>query len=80
MQDPANELDATNLGIRSSNLRAQLAPYALLQSFFSIAAGVVFQDESLTAALVADAVICVAGVALSQLSLPQFFFRKVRPK
>jgi O-acetylserine/cysteine efflux transporter len=59
---------------------ARVAPYALLQSFFSIAAGVVFQDEPLTAALVAGAVICVAGVTLSQLSLPQSFIRKVRAK
>lgn len=59
---------------------ARVAPYALLQSFFSIAAGVVFQDEPLTAALVAGAVICVAGVAFTQLSLPQSFLKKIRGK
>lgn len=56
---------------------ARVAPYALLQSFFSIAAGVLFQHEPLTGALVAGAVICVSGVAFSQVSLPKTFSRKV---
>lgn len=49
---------------------ARVAPYALLQSFFAIAAGVLFQNETLTAAVIGGVVICVIGVALSQTSLP----------
>lgn len=45
---------------------ARVAPYALLQSFFAIGAGVAFRHEPITAMLIAGAVICVSGVALSQ--------------
>ncbi|HEY0328980.1 MAG TPA: EamA family transporter [Rhodopseudomonas sp.] len=45
---------------------ARVAPFALLQTVFAIAAGVVFLHEPLTIPLVAGAVICIAGVALSQ--------------
>ncbi|CAM3856098.1 DMT family transporter [Bordetella tumulicola] len=45
---------------------AQVAPYALLQSFFAIGAGVAFRHEPITPMLILGAVICVSGVALSQ--------------
>ena len=45
---------------------ARVAPYALLQSPFAIAAGVIFKHEPLTPALVAGALICIAGVAITQ--------------
>jgi len=45
---------------------ARVAPYALLQSFFAISAGVAFRHEPITPALILGAVICVSGVALSQ--------------
>lgn len=48
---------------------ARVAPYALLQSFFAIAAGAVFQNEPLTLAVIAGGSICVGGVALSQAPL-----------
>lgn len=51
---------------------ARVAPYALLQSFFAIAAGTLFQNEPLTAGVIGGAVICVTGVALSQTSLLSF--------
>jgi O-acetylserine/cysteine efflux transporter len=44
----------------------RVAPYALLQSFFAIGAGVAFRHESISPMLILGAVICVAGVALSQ--------------
>jgi O-acetylserine/cysteine efflux transporter len=44
----------------------RVAPYALLQSFFAISAGVVFRHEPVTSALIWGAVICVFGVAISQ--------------
>lgn len=45
---------------------ASVAPYALLQSFFAIGAGVAFRHEPITPLLMLGAVICVSGVALSQ--------------
>jgi O-acetylserine/cysteine efflux transporter len=45
---------------------ARVAPFALLQTIFAVIAGVVFLHEPLTPALVAGAVICIAGVAISQ--------------
>ncbi len=47
---------------------ARVAPYTLLQSPFAIAAGVLFKHEPLTPALVAGALICIAGVAITQRS------------
>jgi O-acetylserine/cysteine efflux transporter len=44
----------------------RIAPFALLQTVFAIAAGVIFLDEPLTLPLVAGAIICIAGVAISQ--------------
>ncbi|MCC8397043.1 DMT family transporter [Paraburkholderia sp. MMS20-SJTR3] len=49
---------------------ARVAPYALLQSFFAISAGVLFRHEPVTPALIWGAVICVIGVALSQWPVP----------
>lgn len=45
---------------------ARVAPFALLQSVFAIAAGVVFLHEPLPPMLVAGAVLCMGGVAISQ--------------
>lgn len=45
---------------------ARVAPYTLLQSPFAIAAGVLFKHEPLTPAIVAGALICIAGVAITQ--------------
>ena len=45
---------------------SHLAPFALLQTVFAIAAGAVFLHEPLTPTLVAGALICIAGVAVSQ--------------
>ncbi|MGJ5202855.1 DMT family transporter [Bradyrhizobium sp. HKCCYLR20261] len=45
---------------------ARVAPYTLLQSPFAIAAGVLFKHEALTPAVVAGALICIAGVAITQ--------------
>lgn len=45
---------------------ARVAPYALLQSFFAISAGVAFRHEPITPILILGAAICVSGVALSQ--------------
>ncbi|CAM3941703.1 DMT family transporter [Bordetella muralis] len=57
---------------------ARVAPYALLQSFFAIAAGVIFRHEPVTLLLILGAVICVSGVAISQWSAP--FGRRARDK
>lgn len=46
---------------------ARIAPLALLQTVFAIAAGVVVLHEPITLPLVAGALVCVAGVALTQL-------------
>jgi O-acetylserine/cysteine efflux transporter len=46
----------------------RVAPFALLQTVFAIAAGVFFLHEPLTVPLVAGAVICIAGVVISQSS------------
>jgi O-acetylserine/cysteine efflux transporter len=43
-----------------------LAPFALLQAIFAVAAGVIFLHEPLTATLVAGALVCIAGVAVTQ--------------
>ncbi len=45
---------------------ARVAPFALLQTPFGIAAGVLLLGEPLSATLVAGALVCMAGVALSQ--------------
>ncbi|MGF6385245.1 drug/metabolite transporter (DMT)-like permease [Paraburkholderia atlantica] len=44
----------------------RVAPYALLQSFFAIGAGVAFRHEPITPTLILGAIICASGVALSQ--------------
>jgi len=44
----------------------RLAPFALLQTVFAVVAGVVFLHEPLTPTLVAGAVICIVGVAITQ--------------
>jgi O-acetylserine/cysteine efflux transporter len=44
----------------------RVAPFALLQTVFAVVAGVVFLHEPLTPTLVAGAVICIAGVAITQ--------------
>ncbi|WP_174278753.1 DMT family transporter [Sphingomonas bacterium] len=46
---------------------ARIAPFALLQTVFAIVAGVVVLHEPITLPLVAGALVCVAGVALTQL-------------
>jgi len=43
-----------------------LAPFALLQTVFAVAAGVIFLHEPLTATLVAGTLVCIAGVAVTQ--------------
>lgn len=45
---------------------SRVAPFALLQTVFAIAAGVIFLGEPLTPTLVVGAIICIAGVAISQ--------------
>ena len=45
---------------------ARVAPFSLLQIVFAVAAGVVFLHEPLTPALVAGAIICIVGVAITQ--------------
>ena len=49
---------------------ARVAPYALLQSFFAIGAGVAFRHEPVTPLLIVGAVVCVSGVAISQWPIP----------
>lgn len=44
----------------------RVAPFGLLQPVFAIVAGVIFLHEPVTATLVAGAVICIAGVAITQ--------------
>ena len=44
----------------------RLAPFALLQIVFAVAAGVVFLNERMTPSLVIGAVLCIIGVAISQ--------------
>ena len=44
----------------------RVAPFALLQTIFAVVAGVVFLHEPLTPMLVAGAVICIVGVAITQ--------------
>ena len=44
----------------------RVAPFALLQTVFAVVAGVVFLHEPLTPTLVAGAVICILGVAITQ--------------
>jgi len=44
----------------------RVAPFALLQTVFAVAAGVAFLHEPLTPTLVAGAVICILGVAMTQ--------------
>lgn len=46
---------------------ARVAPFALLQTVFAIAAGVLFLGEPVTAPLVAGALVCMVGVALTQI-------------
>jgi O-acetylserine/cysteine efflux transporter len=45
---------------------SRLAPFALLQTVFAIAAGALVLHEALSPTLVAGAAICMAGVAVSQ--------------
>lgn len=45
---------------------SRLAPFMLLQAPFAIVAGVLFKHEPLTPALAAGALICIAGVAITQ--------------
>ncbi|MCX2861981.1 EamA family transporter [Paucibacter sp. PLA-PC-4] len=45
---------------------ARVAPFALLQTVVAIAASVVFLGESATPSLIAGAMVCLAGVALTQ--------------
>ena len=45
----------------------RVAPSGLLQTVFAIVAGVIFLHEPLTATLVSGAVICIAGVAITQI-------------
>lgn len=45
---------------------SRVAPFGLLQIVFAVAAGVIFLGESLTPTLFAGAIICIAGVAISQ--------------
>ncbi len=50
----------------------RVAPFALLQTVFAIAAGILFLHEPLTPALVAGAVLCIAGITITQSrSLPR---------
>jgi O-acetylserine/cysteine efflux transporter len=44
----------------------RVAPFALLQTVFAVVSGVVFLHEPLTPTLVAGAVICILGVAITQ--------------
>ncbi|MDM0074819.1 EamA family transporter [Variovorax sp. J2P1-59] len=44
----------------------QVAPYALLQPVFAVAAGVLFLHEPLSVALVAGMLMCITGVAITQ--------------
>lgn len=44
----------------------RVAPFGLLQPVFAIVAGVIFLHEPLTATLATGAVICIAGVAITQ--------------
>ena len=44
----------------------RVAPFALLQTVYAIAAGVVFLHEPLPLTLVAGAFVCIVGVAISQ--------------
>jgi O-acetylserine/cysteine efflux transporter len=44
----------------------QVAPYALLQPVFAVAAGVLFLREPLSVALVAGMLVCITGVAITQ--------------
>jgi O-acetylserine/cysteine efflux transporter len=46
---------------------SRLAPFALLQPVFAIAAGVLLLREPLSVPLVVGALVCIAGVALSQI-------------
>jgi O-acetylserine/cysteine efflux transporter len=45
----------------------RVAPFGLLQTVFAVAAGVIVLHEPLTATLVSGAVICIAGVAVTQI-------------
>jgi len=45
---------------------SKVAPYALLQTVFAVASGVVLLGEPLTARLVVGMLICIAGVVLTQ--------------
>lgn len=44
----------------------RVAPFALLQTVFAVAAGIIFLGEPLTPTLVVGAIVCIAGVAISQ--------------
>lgn len=44
----------------------RLAPFALLQTVFAVAAGVIFLHEPLTATLVTGTLVCIVGVAVTQ--------------
>jgi O-acetylserine/cysteine efflux transporter len=44
----------------------RVAPFALLQTVFAVAAGVIILGEPLSPTLVAGAIVCIAGVAISQ--------------
>ncbi|MBE7209867.1 MAG: DMT family transporter [Gluconacetobacter diazotrophicus] len=47
---------------------ARIAPWALLQTVFGIAAGIVLLHEPPAPALIAGSLVCMAGVLLTQLS------------
>lgn len=44
----------------------RVAPFSLLQTVFAVAAGIIFLGEPLTPTLVVGAIVCIAGVAISQ--------------
>ena len=49
---------------------ARVAPFALLQILFAVAAGVIFLHEHLTAPLIMGAVVCIVGVIITQTRPP----------
>lgn len=45
---------------------SRVAPYALPQAVFAVAAGILFLHEPLTTPLLAGMLTCIAGVAMTQ--------------
>ena len=64
----------------AENSVTRVAPFALLQSVFAVAAGLLFLHEPLTWPLIAGIAVCIGGVALTQRRGPPVASRESTPR